>query len=200
MLTVLSSYAGRLADRFGPGPMITLGAVIVAHRLCAAWACWRRCRMSGSCCCRSTILIGLGMALVVSPLSTAVMTSVEDATRHRLGRQQRRGARRGPARGRADGRRRGFVFERALGGFAELPIFFGMPPETPLDAPSRSGAAAAPPMPPSPPSPIARGAGAAVGVIAWFTGKLGSGSARSRSKRGSAMARQIDSSCAEHVR
>lgn len=77
MLTLLSSNVGKLADRFGPGPMIAAGSSLVAiaflllgltiglHQLWFGVL-------------PLMALFGLGMSLVVSPLSTAVMTSVSD--------------------------------------------------------------------------------------------------------------------------
>jgi EmrB/QacA subfamily drug resistance transporter len=77
MLTVLSPFTGRYSDRFGPGPMIAAGASIVALSflllgiLIGIHNLWFVVLPT-------MILFGLGMSLVVSPLSTAVMTSVAD--------------------------------------------------------------------------------------------------------------------------
>lgn len=77
ILTILSPFAGRLSDRLGPAPMIAAGSTLVAVSfLCLGlfsgihdlWLVVLP----------LMILFGLGMSLVVSPLSTAVMTSVED--------------------------------------------------------------------------------------------------------------------------
>ena len=77
ILTVISPFAGRYADRFGPGPMIAAGSSLVAVAflglglfigLHSLWFVVLP----------AMILFGLGMSLVVSPLSTAVMTSVAD--------------------------------------------------------------------------------------------------------------------------
>ena len=129
LLTVLSSFSGAMADRYGPAPLIAGGSVIVAlaftvlglttplHNVWFAVL-------------PSIGLLGLGMGLVVSPLSTAVMTSVEDSDT-------------GVASGvnNAVARVAGLmavallglvvasVFERALGSAAELPIFFGLATE-----------------------------------------------------------------------
>jgi EmrB/QacA subfamily drug resistance transporter len=73
-----SSRAGRLADRIGARPLLSLGALIVALAFAglallfpnqAFWTQVLPC----------TTLMGAGMALIVAPLSTAVMTSVGDA-------------------------------------------------------------------------------------------------------------------------
>lgn len=133
ILTALSSFSGQWADRYGPGPLIAAGSLIVAAAflmlglttpLHSVWTGVLP----------SVALLGLGMGLVVSPLSTAVMTSVEDGDT-------------GVASGvnNAVARVAGLVavallgvvvasvFERALGGAAELPVFFGLPSEG-LDA------------------------------------------------------------------
>jgi len=77
ILTVISPFAGRYSDRFGPGPMIAAGSSLVALAflglglfigLHSLWFVVLP----------AMILFGLGMSLVVSPLSTAVMTSVAD--------------------------------------------------------------------------------------------------------------------------
>jgi EmrB/QacA subfamily drug resistance transporter len=77
ILTILSPIAGRFSDRFGPGPMIAAGASIVALSFLGlglfvgTHSLWFVVLPL-------MILFGLGMSLVVSPLSTAVMTSVAD--------------------------------------------------------------------------------------------------------------------------
>lgn len=133
-LTLLSPYAGRLADKVGPGPMITLGAVIVAISfallglLAPLQSVWFGVLPL-------TILMGLGMSAVVSPLSTAVMTSVEDRDTGLASGVNNAVARvAGLLAVALMGGVAAFVFERSLGGFAELPMFFGMPAETPLPA------------------------------------------------------------------
>ncbi|HEV7293465.1 MAG TPA: MFS transporter, partial [Devosia sp.] len=129
MLAVLSSLSGKWADRFGPGPVLTLGALIVAasFALLGATAPLHQVWLATA---PAVALLGLGMGLVVSPLSTAVMTSISDGDT-------------GTASGvnNAVARVAGLfaialfgvvvaqVFERALGPVAELPIFFGLPAE-----------------------------------------------------------------------
>lgn len=127
LLTALSSFSGKWADRFGPGPLIALGSLLVAAAFAGlgltaprhdVWQAVMPC----------IALLGLGMGLVVSPLSTAVMISVADGDT-------------GIASGvnNAVARVAGLlavallgaviapVFEQALGSAAELPIFFGLP-------------------------------------------------------------------------
>ena len=77
LLTVLSTFAGRYSDRFGPGPMIAAGSILVGLAFLGLGLfvgthnVWLMVLPM-------MILFGLGMSLVVSPLSTAVMTSVSD--------------------------------------------------------------------------------------------------------------------------
>ena len=126
LLTLLSSLSGALADRLGPAPLIALGSIVVAagFALLGATAPLHNLWLAVL---PATALLGLGMGLVVSPLSTAVMTSVGDSDT-------------GVASGvnNAVARVAGLmavallglvvasVFEGALGSAAELPIFFGM--------------------------------------------------------------------------
>lgn len=125
-LTLLSSLSGKWADRYGPGPLIAAGSLLVAAAFASLGLTaplhdvWRAVLPS-------IVLLGLGMGLVVSPLSTAVMTSVSDGDT-------------GVASGvnNAVARVAGLVavallgavvataFERNLGAAAELPIFFGV--------------------------------------------------------------------------
>ena len=72
-------------------------------------------------------MAGVGMALVVSPLSTAVMTAVDDddtgiasGTNNAVSRVA------GLVAVAAMGMLAALVFERALGGAAELPVYFGL--------------------------------------------------------------------------
>lgn len=77
-LATLSARVGALADRIGPAPPLAIGSVCVAagYALMAlvapAQAFWQGVLPAMG-------LIGLGMALVVSPLSTAVMGAVEES-------------------------------------------------------------------------------------------------------------------------
>lgn len=76
-LSLLSTRAGRLADQIGPAPLLVTGALIVALGYGAiGWFAheqnfWGRV-MPAAC------LVGLGMALIVAPLSTAVISAVEE--------------------------------------------------------------------------------------------------------------------------
>lgn len=131
-LTVLSPLAGRLSDRFGPGPMIAIGALIVAVSfallgfLAPLQDVWLGVLPV-------IVLMGIGMSAVVSPLSTAVMTSVADRDTGLASGVNNAVARvAGLLAIALMGGVAAFVFERALGGMAELPLFFGLRPEAPL--------------------------------------------------------------------
>ena len=78
LIATLSSRAGRLSDRIGPGWPLTLGCLIVAlgYALIAHFApaqhFWR---LTVPC----TLITGAGLALLVAPLTAAVMASAPDA-------------------------------------------------------------------------------------------------------------------------
>lgn len=76
-LTALSPFAGRWSDRMGPGPLITAGSVLVALAF-AVMAILAPLRSLWIGVLPAMVVMGIGMGLVVSPLSTAVMTSVDD--------------------------------------------------------------------------------------------------------------------------
>ncbi|MFK7834883.1 MAG: MFS transporter [Sulfitobacter sp.] len=76
-IAVLSARAGRLADRIGPAPFLAIGSALTAlgygvmGLLAQAQNLWGH--MLPAMC-----IVGLGMALVVAPLSTAVMTAARE--------------------------------------------------------------------------------------------------------------------------
>lgn len=79
-IALLSGPVGSLADRIGPRLPIAGGSLLVAAAFAGlALAAGFGLRGFWSVVFPLMVLMGLGMALVVSPLSTAVMTAVEDA-------------------------------------------------------------------------------------------------------------------------
>ena len=77
-LTLLSPVAGKLSDRYGPGPLIAGGATLVALAF-AGLAMTAPLHNVWFAVIPLNALMGIGMGFVVSPLSTAVMTSLSDA-------------------------------------------------------------------------------------------------------------------------
>lgn len=73
-----SSYAGRLADRYGARPLLALGSLVVAVAF-ALLALMVPNQVFWAQVVPATTLMGAGMALIVAPISTAVMASVDDA-------------------------------------------------------------------------------------------------------------------------
>lgn len=127
LLTVLSSFSGKWADRVGPAPLIALGSLIVAvaFALLGVTAPLHDLWFAVM---PSIALLGLGMGLVVSPLSTAVMTSVADGDTGVASGVNNAVARvAGLVAVALLGLVVASVFERSLGSAAELPIFFGLP-------------------------------------------------------------------------
>jgi hypothetical protein len=107
---------------------------------------------------------------VVSPLSTAVMTSVEDRDTGLASGVNNAVARvAGLLAVALMGGVAAFVFERALGGFAELPLFFGMKPETAVPADAESARLVANNAAFAAIAYANAGLALASAVIAWFT-------------------------------
>jgi EmrB/QacA subfamily drug resistance transporter len=137
ILTALSTFSGTWADRFGAGPPIALGSVIVAvaFLLLGLTAPLHQPWLAVA---PAMALLGVGMGLVVSPLSTAVMTSVADADTGIASGVNNAVARvAGLVAVAGLGAVVAVVFEQALGPAAELGVFFGLPargldPETEL--------------------------------------------------------------------
>lgn len=78
-IALLSGFVGRLADRIGPRVPIAGGSLVVALAFSGlALLVGSGIRHFWTGVFPLMILMGLGMALVVSPLSSAVMTAVED--------------------------------------------------------------------------------------------------------------------------
>jgi EmrB/QacA subfamily drug resistance transporter len=143
LLTVLSPLAGRLSDRFGPAPMIAGGATIVASAF-ALLALLVPLQNVWLAVFPAMVLLGLGMSGVVSPLSAAVMTSVEDRDTGLASGVNNAVARvAGLMAVALMGGVAAYVFERALGPAAELQLFFGLLPAEPLPTATESARLAA---------------------------------------------------------
>jgi hypothetical protein len=110
------------------------------------------------------------MGLVVSPLSTAVMTSVSD---HDTGVAS--GVNNAVARVAGlfavatMGALVAMVFSRALGGFAELETFFGVAQQVPLEPDAEAARIAATDAAFSAVCYVCAGLALISGIIAWFT-------------------------------
>jgi MFS family permease len=76
-ISTLSATSGRLADRYGPGRLIGAGGMVVAVAF-AGLAIGVGTQNVWLGVVPATALMGLGMALVVAPLSTAIMTSLPE--------------------------------------------------------------------------------------------------------------------------
>jgi EmrB/QacA subfamily drug resistance transporter len=77
VIILAGPIAGRLTDRVGPKPLMTLGLLIVSASL--FWQGHLTPDTSYSFLVGAFILMGLGMGLVMSPMSTAAMNAVEPA-------------------------------------------------------------------------------------------------------------------------
>jgi EmrB/QacA subfamily drug resistance transporter len=75
VIMVAGPIAGRLTDRVGPRPLITTGLVLVAGSL--FWQGHLSVDMPYASLAGAFVLMGFGMGMVMSPMSTAAMNSVE---------------------------------------------------------------------------------------------------------------------------
>lgn len=75
IIGLLSSRAGKLSDRFGARPMLVLGALLVTAGIVGLIPQWSSFWIGVE---APLCLMSLGMATLVSPLTTAVMNSVPD--------------------------------------------------------------------------------------------------------------------------
>jgi EmrB/QacA subfamily drug resistance transporter len=74
MIVVLAPVAGRLADRVGPRPLMTFGLLCVSGSL--FWQSHLTVTSKYGTLLPGFVLMGIGMAFVMSPMSTAAMNSV----------------------------------------------------------------------------------------------------------------------------
>jgi EmrB/QacA subfamily drug resistance transporter len=169
VLTLLSSHAGKYSDRFGPGPLIAAGSVLVAISF-ALMGLTAPLHNVWFVLLPLTTLFGLGMALVVSPLSTAVMTALDDKDTGIASGVNNAVARvAGLLAVAIGGGIAAIVFERALGPAAEQAVFFGLSPETPLDAATEAARVAATDAAFAAVAYAMAALSAVSAVIAWFT-------------------------------
>jgi EmrB/QacA subfamily drug resistance transporter len=77
VIIVAGPIAGRLTDRIGPKPLMTLGLLIVAASM--FWQGHLTPDTSYGFLVGAFVLMGLGMGLVMSPMSTAAMNAVDPA-------------------------------------------------------------------------------------------------------------------------
>jgi EmrB/QacA subfamily drug resistance transporter len=75
MIVVIAPLAGRLADRVGPRPLMTFGLTAVAGAL--FWQSHLTVSSGYGALLPGFVLMGIGMAFVMSPMSTAAMNAVE---------------------------------------------------------------------------------------------------------------------------
>ncbi len=75
LVMVVAPIAGRLADRVGPRPLMTIGLTLVS--LALLWMTQITTHSGYGLLLVSFLLMGAGMGLVMSPMSTAAMNSVE---------------------------------------------------------------------------------------------------------------------------
>jgi EmrB/QacA subfamily drug resistance transporter len=75
VIIVVGPIAGRLTDRIGPKPLMTLGLLLVAGSM--FWQGHLTRDTSYGFLVGAFVLMGLGMGLVMSPMSTAAMNAVE---------------------------------------------------------------------------------------------------------------------------
>jgi len=78
LITVLSRYTGRLADRVGPGPLMAVGSALVAVGYASIALTAPQGRFFAHIV-PFMALVGVGMALVVAPLTAAVMAYAKDS-------------------------------------------------------------------------------------------------------------------------
>jgi EmrB/QacA subfamily drug resistance transporter len=77
MIVLIAPVAGRLADRIGPRPLITFGLLAVSAAL--LWQSRLTVSSGYDALLPGFVLMGIGMAFVMSPMSTAAMNAVAQA-------------------------------------------------------------------------------------------------------------------------
>jgi EmrB/QacA subfamily drug resistance transporter len=77
MIVLIAPVAGRLADRVGPRPLMTFGLLTVSAAL--FWLSQLTVSSAYGTLLPGFVLMGIGMAFVMSPMSTAAMNAVDEA-------------------------------------------------------------------------------------------------------------------------
>jgi MFS family permease len=77
MIVLIAPISGRLADRVGPRPLMTFGLLAVSGSL--FWQSHLTVSSSYGALLPGFVLMGVGMAFVMSPMSTAAMNAVDKA-------------------------------------------------------------------------------------------------------------------------
>jgi len=77
MIVIVAPIAGRLADRIGPRPLMTVGLLFASGSL--FWQSQLSVDSGYGFLLPAFVLMGIGMALVMSPMSTAAMNAVDPA-------------------------------------------------------------------------------------------------------------------------
>jgi MFS family permease len=170
-LGLLSGPSGAMADRIGPAPLVTGGALLVAIAY-AGLALVMPSENFWFGVFPMMLIMGVGLGLLVSPLSTAVMTSVADADT-------------GTASGvsNAVARMAGFMAVAAMGGVAALSfrlalsgslaeglgLSFGLAPEGGLTGAAEASWHQATNTAFATVALINSGLAAVAAVVAWFT-------------------------------
>jgi MFS family permease len=169
VLTVLSPIAGRWSDRVGPGPMIAAGAVAVALSF-VLMGLTSPLRNLWFVLLPIEVLLGIGMGLVVSPLSTAVMTSVADQDTGIASGVNNAVARvAGLLAIALPGGLVAAVFASALGGAGDTSLTFGVLPAEPLPPDTEAARRAATDAAFAAVAYFNAALALASAVIAWFT-------------------------------
>ena len=135
LIALLSGPVGRLSDRIGARLPIAVGSLIVGVAFAAlglvAWAGFHSFWIGVF---PTMVTMGLGMAIVVSPLSTAIMTVVEDAqTGSASGINNAVSRIAGLIAVAAMGATAALVYAAMVGGAGNIPEF-GVAPQAALDA------------------------------------------------------------------
>ena len=166
-LTLLSTVSGGLADRYGTAKLIAGGATLVAIAF-AGLALTTPLRNLWFCVLPLMTLFGIGMGFVVTPLSTAVMTSVADSDTGTASGVNNAVARvAGLLAVAIMGGIAAVVFSHATGGAAQLS--FGRSPATPLPADVEAVRVGATDAAFATIAWITAGLSLLSAVIAWFT-------------------------------